>query len=81
MGYGRPSDRGLMVGRVSFVDVYKAEVGIALQRPIAIGDVVEVWVSRGQDTEKVDSLTVGEQQGPGSRCRREGSRQDRGKTA
>ncbi|MCL5292254.1 MAG: DUF3656 domain-containing protein, partial [Actinobacteria bacterium] len=54
------SDRGVMAGRVAFTDVFTGDVGIALQRPIALNDVLEVWVSRGgRVRQKVGGLTVG----------------------
>lgn len=60
MSFGRPSNRGVMVGRIAFVDVYKGEVGISLQRALNLGDIVEIWISRGgRIKKKVDSLTVG----------------------
>ncbi len=59
MSPGRSSDRGLMVGRVAFVDLYSGRVGIALQRCLKLGDVVEIWVSRGgRIRQKVDFLEV-----------------------
>ena len=59
MSPGRSSDRGFMVGRVAFVDIYSGKVGISLQRCLKLGDVVEIWVSKGgRVRQKVDYLEV-----------------------
>lgn len=59
MSPGRPSDRGVMIGRVAFLDVYGADVGVTLQRSIEKDDVVEFWVSKGGRIRQViESLTV-----------------------
>jgi putative protease len=58
MSYGRPSNRGVFIGRVSFVDVYTSQVGIKLQKEIYLGDVLDFWVSRGKVTQRVKELSV-----------------------
>ena len=45
MSYGRPNNRGVLVGRVASVRDGKALV--AAQRELAAGDVVEFWTKRG----------------------------------
>lgn len=47
MSYQQPSHRGLLVGRVSSVDVYSGKVAILLQRDLHIDDELEFWVSKG----------------------------------
>ena len=45
MSYGRPNNRGVLVGRVASVRDGKA--AIAVQRELAAGDVLEFWTKRG----------------------------------
>ncbi|MHB0976017.1 MAG: DUF3656 domain-containing U32 family peptidase [Candidatus Aquicultorales bacterium] len=59
MSFHRPSDRGVMAGRVVYSDVYAGEVGVALQEDLTVGDVVEIWVSKGgRVRQPVDRLSV-----------------------
>lgn len=45
MSYGRPNNRGVLVGRVS--EVRDGQVSIACERRLAQGDVLEFWTRRG----------------------------------
>jgi len=47
MSYDRPSDRGILLGRVTFLDVYKGRLGLHIRKELCVGDEIEVWVSRG----------------------------------
>ncbi|MDI3280646.1 MAG: U32 family peptidase, partial [Bacillota bacterium] len=47
MSYQRPSNRGLLVGRVERYDPDRRRVQVRLEEDLAVGDGVEVWVSRG----------------------------------
>ncbi|HEY3374222.1 MAG TPA: DUF3656 domain-containing protein [Candidatus Aquicultor sp.] len=47
MSFERPSDRGVLIGRVTYLDVYTARLGIQLRSELCIGDEIEVWVSQG----------------------------------
>jgi putative protease len=47
MSFERPSDRGVFIGRVTYLDIYKARLGIELKTELHIGDEVEAWVSQG----------------------------------
>lgn len=60
MSYGRPSNRGVFIGRVSFVDNYSGQVGIKPQQQIYLGDVLDFWVGKGKVTQCVKELSVGE---------------------
>lgn len=57
MSYTRPNNRGVFIGRVSYVDEIGGRVGIALRRNISIGDVLEFWTSKkGRVVQKVKEL-------------------------
>lgn len=61
MSYFRPSDRGVLLGRVTFLDVYTAKLGLQLKRELCLGDEIEVWVSRGGRVRtKVSQLYIGD---------------------
>ncbi|MBE0448494.1 MAG: DUF3656 domain-containing protein [Actinobacteria bacterium] len=47
MSYGQSSDRGILLGRVTYLDVYKGRLGLSLKRELCVGDEIEIWVSRG----------------------------------
>lgn len=47
MSYQRPSNRGLLIGRVERYDPERRRVQVRLEEDLAVGDGVEVWVSRG----------------------------------
>lgn len=54
MSYGRPNNRGVLVGRVASVkDGYAA---IAAQKDLARGDVLEFWTRRGHFAYTLDAL-------------------------
>lgn len=53
MSYQRPSNRGLLVGRVERYDPQRRRVQIRLEENLAVGDGIEVWVSRGGRTATV----------------------------
>lgn len=46
MSYTRPNNRGVFIGRVVFVDQFSGRVGIALQKELQRGDILEFWVTR-----------------------------------
>lgn len=54
MSYGRPNNRGVLVGRVASVRDGRAI--IALQRALSRGDVLEFWTRRGHFAYAVDEL-------------------------
>lgn len=59
MSFDRPSDRGMLIGRVTYLDVYTGKLGLQLKHELCVGDEIEVWVSRGgRVKEKVDELLV-----------------------
>ncbi|MDP2210190.1 MAG: U32 family peptidase [Candidatus Aquicultor sp.] len=63
MSYFRPSDRGILLGRVTYLDVYTARLGLQINRELCVGDEIEVWVSRGgRVRNKVEKLFVDEKQ-------------------
>ncbi|MBI4734188.1 MAG: DUF3656 domain-containing protein [Rubrobacteridae bacterium] len=47
MSYEKPSDRGVFIGRVTYLDVYKARLGLELKNELVTGDEIEAWVSQG----------------------------------
>jgi putative protease len=47
MGFERPSDRGVFIGRVTYLDIYKAKLGLELKTDLYTGDEIEVWVTQG----------------------------------
>jgi len=56
MGYQRPNNRGVQVGRVA--GLADGLVELALDRDIVSGDVLEFWTSRGRHAQEVDTLIV-----------------------
>lgn len=56
MSYQRPNNRGLNIGRVSFVNNKKLEVKVNCK--LNIGDILEVWTKRGRTTVSVDGKTI-----------------------
>ncbi|MBS3957047.1 MAG: U32 family peptidase [Clostridiales bacterium] len=56
MGYSRPNNRGVAIGRVSGTGA--AGVAIDLDRAIDAGDVLEFWTKRGRFTTRVDRITL-----------------------
>lgn len=57
MSYTRPNNRGVFIGRVSFVDQFSGKVGISLQKDIQVGDILEFWVTRkGRVVQEVKEL-------------------------
>jgi U32 family peptidase len=56
MGYDRPNNRGVPVGRVSAVG--QGTVTIALDKAVETGDTLEFWTRRGRFGQKVGALTV-----------------------
>lgn len=47
MGYQRPNNRGMKLGRVTAFDPKSREVTVSLDEPVRIGDGYEIWVTRG----------------------------------
>ncbi|MDI6717188.1 MAG: DUF3656 domain-containing protein, partial [Actinomycetota bacterium] len=59
MSFERPNDRGLLIGRVTYIDVYTGKLGMQARREICQGDEIEIWVSRGGRVKvKVEELLV-----------------------
>ena len=56
MSYGRPNNRGVLVGRVASVRDGKA--AIAVQRELACGDVLEFWTKRGHFAYTLDEIRL-----------------------
>lgn len=56
MSYGRPNNRGVLVGRVASVRDGKA--AIAVQRELALGDVLEFWTKRGHFAYTLDEVRL-----------------------
>ncbi|KJS13978.1 MAG: peptidase U32 [Peptococcaceae bacterium BRH_c8a] len=47
MSYKRPNNRGVLLGRVKHYNQRAGRVEIELEAPLAVGDGIEVWVTRG----------------------------------
>ncbi|MFZ5651259.1 MAG: DUF3656 domain-containing U32 family peptidase, partial [Bacillota bacterium] len=47
MSYKRPNNRGVRLGRVKGFDRKTGLVDVALERPLRVGDGLEVWVTEG----------------------------------
>lgn len=47
MSFKRPNNRGILLGRVKRYNRHTGRVEIELEAPLAAGDGVEVWVTRG----------------------------------
>jgi len=59
MSFERPSNRGLFLGRTTYMDVYTGRLGLQIKHELCIGDEVEVWVTRGGRVKaRVDELYV-----------------------
>ena len=56
MSYGRPNNRGVLVGRVASVRDGKA--AISAQRELACGDVLEFWTKRGHFAYTLDEVRL-----------------------
>ncbi len=56
MSYKRPNNRGVRLGRVRCLDRKAGLVEVALERPLQVGDGLEIWVSEGGRV----GFTVGE---------------------
>ena len=54
MSYGRPNNRGVLVGRVAYVRDGRA--GVTAQVPLAVGDVLEFWTKRGHFAYTLDQV-------------------------
>lgn len=48
MGYGRPNNRGVFIGRVS--KIVDGRVEVALEMPAVPGDILEFWTNKGHFT-------------------------------
>ncbi len=57
MGYGRPNDRGLQVGRVT--SCAGGGISVELSRPVEEGDSLEVWTSSGHASFDARGMRVG----------------------
>jgi putative protease len=55
MSYQRPNNRGVPVGRVK--EYRKKQALISLERPLRVGDGIEVWVSKGRVGTTVEKMT------------------------
>ena len=53
--YQRPNNRGVPVGRVK--EYRKKQALISLERPLRVGDGIEVWVSKGRVGTTVEKMT------------------------
>lgn len=62
MGYDRPNNRGVLVGRVSETSSNSAI--LALEASVETGDTLEFWTRRGRFAQKVTSLLVGNAERP-----------------
>jgi len=59
MSFERPSNRGIFLGRTTYMDVYTGRLGLQIKHELCIGDEVEVWVTRGGRVKaKVEELYV-----------------------
>lgn len=59
MSFERPSDRGVLIGRVTYLDVYTGKLGLQLKQELCVGDEIEVWVTKGgRVRRRVDKLLV-----------------------
>ncbi|MCL6472256.1 MAG: DUF3656 domain-containing protein [Firmicutes bacterium] len=59
MSFERPNDRGIFLGRVTYLDVYKAKLGIQIRRELCVGDEIEIWVTKGGRIKvKVEDLFI-----------------------
>ncbi|NTW05352.1 MAG: peptidase U32 [Peptococcaceae bacterium] len=47
MSYKRPNNRGVMLGRIKGFDRETGLIEVALEKPLNIGDGIEVWVTDG----------------------------------
>ena len=56
MGYDRPNNRGVPVGRVAGVEEHTAFV--ALDKAVETGDTLEFWTRRGRFGQKVGALVI-----------------------
>ncbi|MBE0416948.1 MAG: U32 family peptidase [Coriobacteriia bacterium] len=56
MGYDRPNNRGVPVGRVT--DVVERAAIVAFEKAVETGDTLEFWTRRGRFGQKVGALTV-----------------------
>ena len=56
VGFGRPNNRGVPVGRVTAVSQGVAVV--AFERPVEAGDTLEFWTRRGRFAQRVQSYEV-----------------------
>ncbi|OIO85009.1 MAG: hypothetical protein COW32_00525 [Candidatus Aquicultor secundus] len=72
MSFDRPSDRGMLIGRVTYLDVYTGKLGLQLKHELCVGDEIEVWVSHGGRVKaKVDELLIADKR---VECAPEGSK-------
>ncbi len=63
MSFERPNDRGIFLGRTTYLDVYTGRLGIQLKRELCAGDEIEVWVTKGGRVKtKAEELYVGDKQ-------------------
>jgi putative protease len=60
MGYGRPNNRGVLLGRVASVE--GRIVRLPSKLPLHIGDVLEFWTSKGNFTHTVDDLRLDDEE-------------------
>lgn len=71
MGFKRPNNRGVYLGRILNCDPAKGSISLKLQADLELGDEIEVWVSQGGRTvipvrellkngKRVTAATIGE---------------------
>lgn len=56
MSYGRPNNRGVFVGRVT--SAKNGSAFIAVERPLAAGDVLEFWTNKGHFAYTLDQVSL-----------------------
>ena len=56
MGYSRPNNRGVLVGRVTLVE--GMEVTVALDSPLEAGDTLEFWTRAGRFAQAAGAISV-----------------------
>ncbi len=61
MSFERPNNRGIFLGRATYMDVYTGRLGLRLKRELCVGDEIEVWVTKGGRVKaKIGELYIGD---------------------
>jgi putative protease len=50
MGFKRPNNRGVYLGRIIHIDGRRGSISLRLEADLEIGDEIEIWISRGGRT-------------------------------